>query len=200
MTLNLFLIRHGLIKANVTRVWHGSTDSPLLWRGRRQARRLGKYLSRTHPTIDAVYASPLIRCLRTAEIACAYTALEIETLPDLREMSVGEWENKSFKWLQEEHNFMRKLTVDPDHAAPGGESLRSVATRSRAAIEHIHRRHPSGCVIAVSHGIALAALLADLLHEDVGRWQDYQFSNCSLTHLQFDPEPTLLTLNQTFHL
>ena len=33
----LLLLRHGQIKANRQGRWHGSTDSPLTWRGRRQA-------------------------------------------------------------------------------------------------------------------------------------------------------------------
>ncbi|MEM7080019.1 MAG: histidine phosphatase family protein [Pseudomonadota bacterium] len=200
MTLNLYLVRHGLIKANVSRVWHGSTDSPLLWRGRRQAKRLGKYLARTLPKLDAVYSSPLQRCQRTAQLGTGYAGCDTTTLDGLAEMSVGEWEGAAFKWLVEEHDFMQRLTTDLDYAAPQGESLKQVAQRTTAALAHIRATHETGTVVAVSHGIALAVMLAATMDDDIRRWHDYQFSNCSLTHLRFDPKPALLTLNQTFHL
>ena len=76
-------MRHGQIKANVERRWHGSTDSPLTWRGRRQAKRTGRHLRQQHQ-LTAVYASPLIRCQDTARFASRHTKLEIQTIDGLQ--------------------------------------------------------------------------------------------------------------------
>ncbi len=65
LSTRFLLLRHGQIKANRVGRWHGSTDSALTWRGRRQAKRTGKYLS-ANSQLDAVYASPMQRCQATA--------------------------------------------------------------------------------------------------------------------------------------
>lgn len=66
MAQSLVLVRHGLIEANRLGLWHGSTDSPLLGKGRRQAQRTGAELVSQEPHPVAVYTSPLLRCQDTA--------------------------------------------------------------------------------------------------------------------------------------
>mgnify|MGYP002214341358 CR=1 FL=1 len=58
MAPRLLLLRHGQITANRVGRWHGSTDSPLTLRGRWQAWRTGRYLSKNE-TFAAVYTSLL---------------------------------------------------------------------------------------------------------------------------------------------
>ena len=60
MAPRLLLLRHGQITANRVGRWHGSTDSPLTLRGRWQAWRTGRYLSKNE-NLAAVYTSPLQR-------------------------------------------------------------------------------------------------------------------------------------------
>ena len=79
----LLLIRHGLIKANRQQVWHGSTDSQLLRRGRGQARRLARALETDE--LSAIVASPLRRCVETAAPLAQNTELEVEVDERLRE-------------------------------------------------------------------------------------------------------------------
>lgn len=70
---SLILLRHGQILANREGLWHGSTDSPLLARGRRQALRAGRELARREAAGDwaltAAYSSPLQRCRGTGALA-----------------------------------------------------------------------------------------------------------------------------------
>lgn len=69
MAHTLLLMRHGRIEANAKGLWHGSTDSPLLPRGKRQARRAGAHLANQTTHISAIYTSPLERCRDTAQYA-----------------------------------------------------------------------------------------------------------------------------------
>ena len=55
-------------------------------------------------------------------------------------------------------------------------------------------------ILVVSHGAALAIALAGLVDGDITKWQNYYFSNCSLTELHLDPKPTLGQLNSSAHL
>ena len=209
MRLRLLLLRHGQIAANKDGRWHGSTDSPLTWKGRRQAKKTGRYLEKlftADESIDAVYVSPLQRCQHTAKLATSWMQLPaITTLPGLQEMSIGEWEDMPFQQLHEQHNFVQQATGDRHYSAPGGESLEQVGQRVSAAFEQITNNHvDSGdnaeTILVVSHGVALAVGLAVLLDKDPTQWTQYQFANCSLSELRWSPNPMLVSLNQTLHL
>lgn len=200
MGTRLLLLRHGQIRANVTRRWHGSTDSPLTWQGRRQAKRTGRLLRREHH-LSAVYSSPLQRCQRTAHFASRHQNLDIQTVDDLQEMSIGEWEDMPFRELVDRHDFINRATSDIHHAAPQGESIARVAKRVTAAMEYIDAQHGADeTVLVVSHGVALAVALATFLHDSPARWVDYQFHNCSLTQFELNPDPVVHTYNEHAHL
>lgn len=200
MSTTLLLLRHGQIKANKEGRWHGSTDSPLTWSGRRQAKRTGKHLANL-PRLDAVYASPLERCQHTAKLASAHQDIDIQTVDGLREMGVGEWENMAFRDLASQHDFVNRCSQDIHYRAPGGESLAEVAHRVSEALQEIDAQHDdSERVLVVSHGVALAVALAVFLHDSPAQWVKYHFNNCSLSELLLSPEPVVRTFNETAHL
>ena len=71
--MELLLIRHALpIRREVT---EGAADPPLSSDGVRQAELLGEYLASEH--IDAVYASPLLRAVQTADPLCRMNGCEM---------------------------------------------------------------------------------------------------------------------------
>ncbi|MEM9622874.1 MAG: histidine phosphatase family protein [Pseudomonadota bacterium] len=196
----LLLLRHGQIKANKQGRWHGSTDSPLTWQGRRQARRTGQHLS-ANETVHAVYSSPLQRCLNTAHYASEHLQAEVQPVDGLQELSIGEWEGTRFRDLVRQHNFMQRLSDEPDYAAPGGESLNQVARRVAAALRHIEAQHAAGeTALVVSHGVSIAIALSVFLQGSPSAWTEYRIRNCSLTELYLSPQPYLVGLNEDYHL
>ena len=204
MTCTLLIMRHGTIKANLAKRWHGSTDSPLLWRGRRQAKRLGRYVASRYPELDALYASPLKRCQDTAAPIGDLLDLKIKTHEDLREWSIGDWEDMPFRELSDDKEFFTKSAKDPTWAAPGGESLATVSDRCVAALRsisqhHTHAREDSH-VAVVSHGAAMQVAIATLLDSNAKRWQSYAIGNCSITELILNPEPYIEGYNLMHHL
>jgi probable phosphoglycerate mutase len=197
----LLLLRHGQIKANRLGRWHGSTDSPLTWRGRRQAKRTARFIQTTQPTVRAVYSSPLSRCRDTAEAVAERLGLTVTLHPDLREYAIGEWENTSFEELARRYQFVELAVGDHDFAPPGGETLRQVAERMVPALREIHERHRHHeRVLVVSHGAAMAVALGALLDHNPGAWTNYHFANCSLTELVLSPSPYVNFFNATQHL
>lgn len=200
---SLLLVRHGQIRANVEGRWHGSTDSPLTWRGRRQAARTGKHLARSQVPPTHIYSSPLQRCRDTADRIARPLSLSTEVHENLREYCIGEWEGMRFSDLAEAHDFVARASDDHGFTPPGGESLGAVAARMAAAASEIRERHhdePDARVLIVSHGAAMAVLLASLLHAAPERWVDYHFANCSLTELVLSPAPYVNFFNSTQHL
>ena len=200
MSTRLLLLRHGLIKANRDGRWHGSTDSPLTWTGRRQAKRTGRHLQ-ANEKIHAVYSSPLQRCMDTAKFASAGTNLPVQPVEGLAEMSIGEWEDTPFKELSERHDFINRSTADIHYTAPGGESLAVVAERVTQAMQQIDQQHEAEeTILVVSHGVALAVALAVFLEASPSRWINYHFNNCSLSEMVLTPEPVVHRFNESAHL
>ena len=196
----LLLLRHGLIAANRDGRWHGSTDSPLLYRGRRQAKRTGKWLKKT-TKIDAVYASPLTRCVETARLVSAQFKLPIETHEGLAELSIGEWEDMTFQALAEDKALFRRFRDDLDYRPPEGESINDVAARITAAFAEIEAQHDEEeTVLVVSHGVALSIGVAKTVSGEPSGWSDYRLGNCSLTELYLSPATRLGFLNDQSHL
>jgi broad specificity phosphatase PhoE len=197
----LLLLRHGQIKANRQGRWHGSTDSALTWRGRRQARRTARFLAAQPGPIVGIYSSPLQRCRDTAAAAAQRLGIPVAVHDHLREYAIGEWEDLPFRQLAEEHRFIELTTGDHDFAPPGGESLRQVADRIVPAIMEIHEQHgDDGQVLLVGHGAALAVALGVLLENDPASWTNFQFANCGLTELVLSPAPYVNFFNSTRHL
>jgi broad specificity phosphatase PhoE len=197
----LLLLRHGQIRANREGRWHGSTDSPLTWRGRRDVKRTARFIERADPPVAAIYSSPLSRCRDTAEAIARRLGVGVELHRDLREYAIGAWEGMTFAELAERHRFVEIATRDHDFAPPGGETLRQVAERIVPAMQDIHARHDDDArVLVVGHGAALAVALGTLIDGNPGRWTDYQFANCSLTELVLSPAPYVNFFNTTHHL
>ena len=195
----LLLLRHGQIKANKQRRWHGSTDSDLTFKGRRQARRTSRRL-RNEP-IAAIYASPLKRCQNTAKLATQHLDLAIHSAPGLREMSIGDWEDTPFAALHTDHQLFEHLTQDEDYCPPRGESIRQVSERMLSTLNTISQAHaPGESVLIVTHGVAISVALASLLDQQATRWQEYHIGNCSLTDLYLKPEPYVLSIGDDYHL
>ena len=134
--MKLILTRHGESEANVKRVFANTEDDkyPLTPKGRLQAEQLAEQLAGV--SIAAIYSSPLLRALQTAEIIGQKFNLRPLTNEGLREVYVGGYENLSYgaedawrindvfdvqaKWLTGE---------DPYGRAAGGENYFEVKDR-----------------------------------------------------------------------
>jgi broad specificity phosphatase PhoE len=201
MTRSLLLVRHGQIDANARGRWHGSTDSPLTRTGRRQVSRIAQRIRRDWGDATAIYTSPMIRCLHTAEAIGSALAQPVVLDEDLREYGIGELENTTFAALQADHDFFRRIRQDLDFAPPGGDSVNVVARRIVPALRRIYTTHDSARpIVVVSHGAALAIALAALLDADPNHWTNYQIDNCSVTELLLEPEPLVAAFNSIEHL
>jgi broad specificity phosphatase PhoE len=201
VTRTLLLMRHGEIAANTQRRWHGATDSPLTPAGRRQARRLARRIQKDWGDVEAVYTSPLIRCVHTAQQVGAALGQTVILDDDLREWGIGELEDTTFDALHSEYDFFRRIRDDQDYAPDGGDTINEVKHRIVGALRRIYASHDGARPIAVvSHGAALGIALASLLDADANRWTNYHFDNCSVTQLLLEPQPVITAFNSTEHL
>lgn len=193
----LIMVRHGQTHANIDRVWHGSTDTPLTELGQRQAGKLAAHFGKVM-TPDVIYASPLQRAHHTAKAIADVHGLDVNLDPRLQEFGLGEWEGVQFEDINRYHDPEDRLMSDPHFAPPGGDSQHAVKKRMVEAIEEILHRHPDENVVLVSHGVALGIAISHYLHDDTTRWMQYGHRNTAYTEL-CPLEKKLIVFNQTDH-
>lgn len=202
MTTRVYLVRHGATLLSNEDRFAGETDVGLSEMGREQARALGRRLAADR--IGAFYASPLSRALETARLVAAPHGSGVASLPELREMSHGRWEQKSRAEVErlypEEY---RRWESDPFSFAPeGGESGLAVTARALPALLRIVNSHPDQRVLVVSHKATIRLLVSTLLGLDARSYRDrLDSSPAGLTALDFrDSTAARLTLfNDTSH-
>jgi len=184
----LVLLRHGQSAWNATDVFTGWIDVGLSERGKRQAQEAGQLLAARGHLPDVVHTSVQRRAIQTADLALAacgrswipvrrswrlnsnhYGALQGRSKAEVR-AEAGE--EQFMRWRRgydvrppqgEPDNDPRYADLPPD-ARPRGESLHDVTRRLLpywydAIVPDLRWR---GCVLVVSHGNTLRALVKHL--------------------------------------
>jgi broad specificity phosphatase PhoE len=194
----LFLARHGQSVSNAVRRFQGTQDVPLSELGCRQAAALGRALRSRR--VAHVYASPLERARRTAEIVVAELGVPLTLVDDLRELSLGEWEGRTVEEIcAQPGNLYTQWVRDPArNLPPGAEPLTAVAERVLRAVGIIAAAHPNGDdVLVVAHGGIISVYLAHWLGLPLSAIWRLTVSNGSLSSVA---PPRVLSLNETAHL
>ncbi|MDZ4686544.1 MAG: histidine phosphatase family protein [Planctomycetaceae bacterium] len=200
----LFLTRHGSTEANERKpfVLQGcEIDGPLTELGREQSTAVGRAL-REFP-IHAVYSSPLRRAVETATEIARHHQLPVETVPDLRECSVGRWEGKSWDAIREHdpEGYEGFFANPVERPHPGGESYTDVLNRVAPAIRGILEANAGRNVVVVAHNLVNRVFLAEYVGIELRHARKLRQMNCCLNLLHHHQGVTeLVTLNSVLHL
>jgi probable phosphoglycerate mutase len=161
----LILVRHGETAMTSQGRYSGRGDVPLTDEGEAQAMAAGGRVAGLSRDVGAVLASPLSRCVRTAElIAAEVGGVPVTVMDDLIECDFGLWEGKTFAEVQE--GWPREMTAwleSTSVAPPQGESFQTVAKRVRGATAKILQAYPGQVVVVVSHVSPIKLMLRDAL-------------------------------------
>ena len=133
--LKLILVRHGETQGNKLKRYIGKrTDEPL-------CPEAGNMLAQlAYPEVQAVYASPMIRCTQTAGIL--FPGKKLNIIDELAECDFGEFENKNYKELSGDPRYQAWIDSNGILAFPGGESKDECATRNLEGFQ----RAVSACI------------------------------------------------------
>ena len=136
----LYCVRHGESVHNAEGRIQGQLDVPLSDFGRRQGEAIAEALAAL--PIDAIYASPLLRALETAQIVARRLRLPIRTDDRLKEINVGVFQDRLRAEVAQLYpdEFARWTSGEPDFAVPGGESRRDLQERGCAPSATSSRR------------------------------------------------------------
>lgn len=172
----IVLMRHGEREHSHESRYVGRTDDPLTEHGAFQAFLSGKWLAKNMPSVGKIYASPIPRCVRTADEAgraMGFAPEEIEHVDGLQEVYLGEWENKTRAEM---------LEADPERVRereshlgsfvfPGGESFIAGGARLMNTINALRAR-TDGDFLVVTHAGVLRGYLALLRQVDADQKMD----------------------------
>lgn len=192
-----YAMRHGASEANLAGQVQGIQDIPLAARGEREAWASAKALEGAG--ITQIYASPLQRAYRTAEIVAEHLGLSVQSLDGLRARNLGTWAFKPSSeikaaWADLTHPFRN----DPHFAPPGGESLSDSEQRLWQAVDPILAQ-PAGVPLFVTHLVATGALVQRVLGQrpafhNAEVWVLFPQQNTA--RLYFRPDGDLLVGNE----
>ncbi len=167
-------VRHGQNLANLTRqLSHRVVDHPLTDLGVRQAEELAARLADGPPVIGPVYSSPLRRARQTADIVAGALELEVETVPEFREINAGRYDGRSDDeaWAVYDKVLAAWSAGDRTAGFPAGEDLDGLVQRLRTGLTRIVSAHrtgtggaePAGSCLVVAHGASIRSALPLLL-------------------------------------
>lgn len=125
-------IRHGMTKANEEHRYLGKTDEPLSEKGIRFLQEKKKKSFFNAP--EFLYASPMKRCVQTAEILFRRKPVLI---PEWKEMDFGQFEGKNYEELKDNPDYQKWIDSNGTLPFPGGESREQFIRRSMEGFDRM---------------------------------------------------------------
>lgn len=156
----LYLIRHGITRANLDGLYAGGgTDLPLCDEGRQDLAALARQFR--YPEAGLVFTSPLCRASETARIL--FPGAKMVELQDLRENHFGEFENRPLAELAQDEHFKQWMDPQAHYQPAGGENAADFHARcGKVLLGMFEYMMKSGWETAacVTHGGVIMSMLA----------------------------------------
>jgi len=133
---------------------------------------------------DALYCSPLQRCLKLAEVIAPGRAIADDRL---KELHFGDWELQRWDDIPRDQ-FDRWADNYASLSPPNGETFTELHGRARHFVEEIKTIHDGRNILVVAHGGWIRALLADVLNMPLKGLFRFEVDYGSVTQLKFEGE------------
>ena len=127
MRTRFLLIRHGANHTLGVSLAGRAEGVHLNERGREQASELAEALH--HAPVDAIYSSPLERCLETSQPLAQALHLPVEVEPAIMETHFGAWTGSTFEALDADPVWKSWNSNRSGTRPPGGETMQEVQDR-----------------------------------------------------------------------
>ncbi len=172
MTIKLILIRHGATKSNEYGKYLGKTDESLSENGRQELRQ--KISEGWYPKAEFIAASPMKRCLETAELI--YEGNPGFLTDKWMEIDFGRFEGKHYTQLKDDTAYQKWIDSNGTLSFPEGENRQQFITRSVSGFaEFCHtlsqvKKMPKTAAMVV-HGGTIMAILSSFTNKDYFHYQ-----------------------------
>jgi probable phosphomutase (TIGR03848 family) len=192
----LLLVRHALTDVTGKRLSGSTPGIHLSEHGRAQAKDLAERLALV--PLAAVYASPLERCVETAEAIATHRRLAVQRVPALEEVGYGAWTGRSLAQLARTALWKQVQQAPSSVRFPGGETLVEAQRRAVNALDTLATRHPKGTIAAVSHADLIRLALAHYAGIHIDLFQRLIVSPASVSAVLLgDRIPRIVKMNDT---
>ena len=150
--------------------------------GVRQAESLVSALSKS--PIKAVYASPLERCMQTAQPLADHLNMEIIPRDGLLEIDFGDWQGKTLKQLRR-RKLWKVVQGNPARMQfPGGESFVNAQNRIVVELETLAKMHsPTDIIACFSHSDLIRLAMAHYIGTSLDLFQRIAVAPASISTL-----------------
>lgn len=208
--MRLLLIRHGESQGNLELRLQGRREYPLTTRGVAQINSLATRL--VGAGVSAVYASPILRAMESAQAVASAIGLEVGPEERLQEYDFGDaLSGLTWHEIREREPGLLGALVSNEGEFPQypGEEGREVFKRRVCnVLDDIRRRHERDEAVAViTHAGPIVVLVMECLRRGYSRPIPFSIDNASLTTIEFNgraspgfPDAVLSGLNDTCHL
>lgn len=176
--MKLTLIRHTSLQI-AAGVCYGQTDVDVAASFVAEAEQTKTKLNGT--VFDAVFTSPLQRCIKLAQVLHNDDAAQDERL---KELHFGDWEMQAWDDIPRDvfdvwaHNYA-------ELAPPNGETFGQLQQRGVAFLTEVMQQFPQGHVLVVTHGGMIRTLLAHVLNMQLKGLFRFNVDYGSITQLDF---------------
>lgn len=211
--MKIFLVRHGKTDSHLENK-RQTPDTPLGELGISQAKLVAERL--VDIKADILLSSNWPRAKQTAEIISKATGLDLVIYPELHEqdkprsvVDVADDSEINKKFIEERRIAGENLDFDWKFDNEG-ESLNELLARSRMVANDLATKYPGEKLIAVTHGIFIAAMITSIiLGADAHKksvldfFSSLSFHNAGISTIEYDEETgkwQLISLNDHSHI
>jgi broad specificity phosphatase PhoE len=199
--VRLFLVRHGEVDANIELRFLGRRDDPLNSTGAAQSEELASVFS-VMP-IHRVVSSPLGRARQTAKAIAEAANVPLSADDRLIELDFGSWECLTRQEIRErsadDEVMLTRWEEDPASAAPDGESLLDVQTRTVEFANELLATSARTSVAVASHMGPIKALLCAVLDVPLTTTRRFFLDPATITVVDWSAKPVLRLFNSYAH-
>ncbi len=170
--IELILIRHGATASNERGSYLGKTEEPLSENGLLNL--MKKKENGSYPPAELVAASPMKRCVQTAELI--YGRVPAVLVEEWKEIDFGRFEGKTWRELEGDPDYQKWIDSGGTLPFPNGESRDVFIERCTDGFTHfckglLGRRPLPEAVALIVHGGTIMALLSSF---SAGDYYSYQ--------------------------
>lgn len=195
--LRIYLARHGQDQDNANKILNGQRNEPLTEKGVEQAKELAQKIKDTGIQFEKIYASPLQRAYKTAEIIADTLNLpKPEKLDTLKERDFGVMTGMPQQNIKEmcSPDILETETVTYFLAPKGAETFPDLIKRAKKIRTELELKHKNGNILLVTHGDIGKMIYAEYYKlESEKEWKEilkmFHFGNSELLILAPDSQP-----------
>ncbi|HFD92796.1 MAG TPA: histidine phosphatase family protein [Gammaproteobacteria bacterium] len=194
-------VRHGQADFPHDRLYCDDREDPgLTAAGLEQARYAARMLATE--AVDVIYASPMLRTLRTAEEIVDVTGAPLHTDERLKERPFGIWDGLFFDDIARDYpDGFKAWKADPVNYVPeGGEAIRDHRVRIKEVVSDILHRHPGELIVIVAHVGPIRMCITDAIGMPVEGYRQLTIDYGALTRVDYGRrQNNLVYMNYRYH-